>query len=819
MAFKQAVEAAVRDLRHGVRMLRRARGFTATAIIVLAIGIGANTAVFSAVNAVVLQPLPYPEPDRILQLVTSSPDQMTALASVPRFNIWREETRIFESLAAYQVSDPGVSLTRGPTPEHLRAVHVSADYFKVFGTTLVRGRQFTEAEDRPHGPHVVILSHGLWLRLFARDPGVVGRTLPLGGVAYEIVGITGPGFAAAPAADLWLPLQADRFSRDLANTLHVVGRLSKGVTMDAARFQVAETTPVFRRAFPLSLGPLEVFEAWPLHDVLAGDVTPILALLSGAVLFVLLIACLNVASLLLARGHRRGREIATRTALGASRGRIVTQLLIENGLLALAGGVMGLVAGQIAVRALVALSPGNALLSGPSGAAVALDRNVLIFTLAAAAITGLLSGTIPALQSSAVDLGAAFKTGSGSASSWRRSRAQAAFVVGQVMLALVLLVGAGLLIRTVAALRTADRGFDPRNVLTLDVSLSGSSFETTGAVGALVRNARQRLETVSGASRVAVSRGLPVEGGFGVPVQVERGPRPIVAGWRSVSSGYFEVYRIRLMRGRTFTDRDTGGALPVVIINDAMARQLYNRIDPIDSRLTIGVGSGPEFADVPRRVIGIVGNIAGAAANRAAEPMVYVPIDQVPDALTARNNRLFALTWAIRTSVPPRLLTSPAEIELRSAGLGLPVARVRTMEEAIAGTTTRATLLMTLLTAFAAVALLLAVIGLYGLMSWTVQQRTQEIGIRMALGALPGQVRRLVLVEGLRLAAAGIGAGVASALVLTRLMVSLVFGVATWDPAVFISVVALLATVACVAAGVPAHRATQIEPLRAFRDL
>jgi putative ABC transport system permease protein len=816
--MRARIEDFARDLRYALRMLRRTRGFTVTAIAVLAVGIGANTAVFSVVNAVMIRSLPYPEADRILQLVTQSPVGISTLASIPRFNVWREGTRVFEALAAYQVSDPGVSLTGADIPDHLRAMHVSREYFAVFGACLAYGRTFTSDEDRPHGPHAAILSHGLWVRRFGRDPSIVGRTIALGGSFHEVIGITHSGFSSDPPADIFLPLQADHFSMDQANTVRVAGRLAPQATIRAARFQVGATTPIFRRKFPLVLAPLEGFSVVPLRDIVVGDVKPALGLTSGAVIFVLLIACANVANLLLARGHKRRREIATRTALGARRTRIVAQLLTESALLALAGGVLGLFAGHAGVCALLSISSWNVPRVGAEGSAVTRDPNVLVFALSLALVTGCVFGVIPALHSSRVDLSAAFKdSGAASEPGWRRNRAQSALVVGEVMLALVLLVGAGLLIKTVMALRTMDRGFDPRNVLTLDVSLSGTSFDTADGIDALVRNARQRLETIAAVSDIAVSRALPVESSFGMTVAVDGAPTSIVASWRSVSPRYFDLYRIRLLRGRTFTDHDTTNTLPVVIINNAMARKFWNRMNPIGGRLTIGSEAGPAFRDPMRHVVGVVDDVQDTDANRSDEPTVYLPLAQVSDPITSRNNRLFPLTWSVRTSIDPRPLIGSVERELRSATGGLPPARVRTMEEIIAASTERAALLMALLTTFAGIALMLAIIGLYGLMSFSVQQRTHEIGIRIALGAVPGQVQTLVLLEGLRLALAGVASGMVAALMLTRLMVNLIFGVKTWDPVVFISVAALLSLIALIAAYVQAVRATRIAPLEALR--
>jgi len=815
--MSQPIADLLRDLRYAARMLIRTRGFTLTAIAVLAVGIGANTAVFSVVNVMLLRPLPYPESERLFQIVTDSPIGVSTLESVPRFNIWRSETRVFQALAAYQVSDPGVNLTEGGSPERLAAMHVSRDYFEVFGAALAMGRTFTVDEDRPHGAKVTVLSHRLWTRRFGRDPGMVGKTISLGDGFYEVVGVAERDVAPDPIVDLWLPLQVDPFSLDQAKTLHVVGRLRPDVTPRLARFQVAQTTPKFRSTFPLALGPLEAFTALPLQDVVVGNIKPILGLLTGAVFFVLLIACANIANLLLARGHRRRREIATRTALGASRWRIVSQLLTESLLLAIGGGIAGLFAGDRAVRALAAFSPID-IPRMTHDAAGGLDANVLFFSFAIAIFTGVVFGVVPAFESSKVDLTAALKdSGSASDQGWRRHRGQAALVVGEVTLALVLLVGSGLLIKTVMALRGADRGVDPRNVLTLDLPVSGSAFERTDAIARLEENARLRLAGLPGVEAVAVARALPIEPTFAMTVRVDKTPTPVVAGWRSISPQYFDVYRIRLVLGRRFTEHDTPGALPVVIINAALARKMWNRNDPIGGRLTIGTDAGPWLQDVPRHVVGVVADVRETDASTPAEPVVYVPLAQVGDALSARNNRLFPLTWSVRTSIEPRTLVSPIAREITAAAGGLPVARTRTIEEILAASTARTTFTMALLTAFAAVALLLAVIGLYGLMSYSVEQRAQEIGIRMALGAEPGQVRRLVLVEGLRLAIAGVVCGAAAALVLTRLMVNLIFGVATWDPTVFLSVATLLSVVALIAVYVPAARATRIQPLDALR--
>ena len=819
------VEDVMRDLRQAWRLMRRARGFTVAAIAVLAMCIGANTAVFSVVNALLLRPLPYPDADRIVQVViTHDPSRAnyTLDTSIPKFSAWKSKVRIFSHLAAYQAADPGVNLVGAGAPEHLSSLHVSREYFGVFGARALHGRLFKGAEDEPHGPPVVILSHGFWLRRFGGDRSIVGRGLPLGGTSHEIVGVLEPAFRSDRPADVYLPLQADRFSLDFANSVRVVGRMFRNITVERAGGQLANTSQEFRETFPMSMGPWEDFWAVPLRDAIVGDVKPALRMLSGAVVFVLLIGCANVATLLLARGQRRRREIATRTALGAPRSRVIRQLLTESTLLAAGGGVLGLAAGAVGLRAIVRAGADAIPSLARDAAAIALDPDVVWFTGGIAVVTGVLFGVLPAMTTSRVDLSAAFKdAGVAASGGWRRHRTQSALVVIEMTLAIVLLVGCGLMVRTLSALRDVDRGFDPRRVMVLDTSLNGTAIQQADAVEAIVRNARRRLETVPGVAAFGASRSLPLEPAFALPFTIGRravrAPFEGTVVWRGVSPGYFNVYRIPVLRGRGFDEHDDRDGQPVVIVNAALARRYWQTNEPVGEKITIGTGAGPEFRDGPRRIVGVVADPRDEEANRNPEPTVYVPLAQASDAMTVRNNRLFPLTWAVRTEIEPRLLQGPIERELRDATGGLPIARTRTMEEILSGPARRAGFQVALMTTFAAVALVLAVVGFYSLMSYSVQQRTQEIGIRMALGALPGDVRTMILVQGFRLAAAGILLGIGTSLVLTRVMVSLVFGVRTYDPAVFVGVALLLAIVALAAALIPAYRATRVDPLTAIR--
>jgi predicted permease len=817
----------VADLRYAARTLGRSPGFTLTAMAALALGIGATTSIFSVVNQVLLEPLPYPDPDRLVQLMTTSPIGDEPVVSIPKYAIWRDHTTVFESMAAYEIGGSGISLTEGAFPESLQAARVSADYFRLFGGQIAIGRSFSAQEDGPAGPRVAIISSRLWRGRFRGDPKLVGRTIALAYEPYQVIGVLAPGFPVAPPADVWLPLQADPSTSSHLSRVRVAARLKPGVTLKDAQGDVRDTNESFFRKYPYPKAPMlfmESFTAIPLRDAMVGDVRPALFLLVGAVGFVLLISCANVASLQLARAARRAREIAIRAALGAQPRQIVRQLLTESLVLSMGGGILGLGLGYVGVRELLAISPSDIPRIGANGSAIALNWRVFLFTLLVSVATGVLFGLIPALNASRTDVSSVVKDSvSQSGMGFRRNRGRSALVIVEMALALVLLAGAGLLIRTFVAMRTADRGFDEQNVLTLEMPLNNSQFERTSQVAQLVRAAERRIQNLPGVSGVAVTCALPLEPGLKMPFTVHGRDQSQVgryhgaATWRSVSPGFFDAFRIRLLRGRLFTDADDEQAAGVVLINQAMLKRFWQEVDanPIGDFITIGKGMGSGLEELPRQIVGVVADVRDAGLRM--EPMMFVPVAQVPDGMNAPHNRLLPLTWVVRATGPSALATGAIQQELQDVSGGLPLGRVRSMHEVVAASSARTQFYMMLLTVFAGIALLLAAVGLYGLMAFSVQQRTQEIGIRMALGAGPEDVRNLVVLQGMRLALLGISIGIPAALALTRVMVSMIFGIRTWDPAVFAAVAVLLSAVALFATYVPSLRATRVDPVDALR--
>jgi putative ABC transport system permease protein len=794
------------------------------AIAALALGIGANTAIFSVVNTVLLKPLTYPDPDRIVQFLLTAPGGSSPGASIPKYALWREKTDVFQDVSAYNFSGVGFNLTGGAYPEQIKGIHVTANYFRLFGATVERGRTFTAEEDRPHGPHVVVLSDGLWRRRYGADPNMIGKSIELGGEPYTVIGIIGSSFNFDPTPDIWVPFQFDLNTNDQSHYFVAAARLKPGVTLDRAKAQLKLSADEFRRKYPGGLmGPQEGFSVQRLQDAIVSDVRTSLLVLVGAVSLVLLIACANVANLLLVRATGRKREIAIRAAVGAGRGRIIRQLLTESVLLSGAGGVLGLVLGVIAVRALLAVNPGNIPRIGEHGSAVGLDWRVLLFTVAVSLLTGLLFGLIPALDASRADLSATLKESGGrTGSSFRQNKARSLLVISEMSLAIILLIGAALLIRTFVALRSVNPGFNAHNVLTLQMSLTGSRFEKTAGVAQLVRESVDRLESLPGIAAAGTTCCIPLEGGFGLPLIIvgrplTKGPSHGGAGWTSVSARYFDVYRIPILRGRTFTVRDDAGSTPVVIINQALAKQLWPKGDPLQDRIIIGKGVGPVFDEGPRQIVGIVGDIRDGGLNRDPRPNMYIPVSQVTNGMTALNARLGPIVWIVRTQGDPHGMSSVIQDELRKSSGGLPLARVRSMDEVVVSSTARADFNMLLLTIFGCSALLLAAIGIYALMAYSVQQRRQELGIRIALGADAVDVRNLVIFQGMRLALVGVLVGIAAAFGLTRLIANLLFGVKTWDPVVFISVPLILSAVALLAVWIPARRATQVNPVDALR--
>ncbi len=816
------MERFVQDLKHAIRLLRQSPGFTITAISALALGIGANTAIFSVVNTVLLKPLPYPEPERIVQLMNSGPQGEFAAASVPKYNVWRAQTQVLEDVAAYDSGGPGLNVSGGDRPEQVKGIHVSYEFFHLFGAPVALGRTFTAEEDRPRGGRVVVLSDGLWKRRFGGDPSVVGKTMTLGAEVYTIIGVIGSGFAFQPAPDLYLPFQADPESTVQAHFFTAAARLKPGVGLRAAKAGMGLAAEEFRRKFPRALAPNGSFTVEPIQETVVKDVRPALFILLGAVGCVLLIACANVANLLLARASGRSREIAIRAAIGAGRGRIMRQLLTESVLLSLIGGVLGLAIGAAGVRALLALNPGNIPRIGVDGSSVSIDWTVLAFTLLLSLLTGVVFGLVPALHASRADLNVTLKeTGARSGSSARQNKARSALVVAEMALAIVLLSGAGLLIRTFAALHSVDPGFDAHNVLTMETSLTGSRYDRTAGIYDMARLAVQRMEALPGVRAAAASSYLPLEGGLGLPFAIAgrpltNGPAHGGAGWAYVTSHFFDVFQIPVKSGRVFTERDDAGAPGVVVINEAFARQFWPHENPVGQRITIGPGMGPVFAEPAREIIGVVGDARDAGLNANPQPEMFTPVAQVRDAVMALNNKFMPLEWVVKTNVAPLSLSEPVKHVFQDVA-DLPAAHLRSMDEVVITSTSRNRFNTLLLGIFAGTAILLASIGLYGLMAYSVEQRTLEFGIRLALGADSSGLRNMVVRQAMLLAAAGIVVGLGAAFGLTRVMANMLYNVKPTDPLVFGSVALLLAIVAFLASYLPARKAVTVDPLIALR--
>ncbi len=817
------------DLRYAFRLLGSNRWFTAVAVITLALGIGATTAIFTVANAVLLKPLPYSEPDRIVKLGRLFPDGLGDATSIPKFMAWRAGTHSFSATALYGLFGQAMNLGAGDPPRQVRGLQVSNGYFEVFGVAPVLGRGFTQTEDLPGGARTVVLSYGIWQAEFGGDRSVLGRVVMLDGEPYVAVGVLPKGFQADPEADVWVALQADPNSANQGHYLAAAARLKPGVSLAAARSDMQLAGERFRRENPKWMDKTESAGAMPMREATVREVKTALAVLMGAVVFVLLIACANVANLLLARAASRQREMAVRAAIGASRWRVLRQLLTESVLLASLGGILGFGLGQWGVGALLKLAPGNIprLMSADGLEAVAppIDWRVALFTVGLALSTGILFGLFPALHASNPDLASSIKEGGGRAGTGlRHNRARSVLVVSEVALALVLLVGAALLIRTFVGLGAVKPGFDPHNILTMQTPMGGGNYNTTAKVDGFVVNVCRRIESLPGVEAAASSVTLPVSMGVDLPFNIVG--RPPAKGsqyngdeqWRSVSEHYFQVFRIPLLRGRGFRQADTAGSAHVVVINEAMARRYWPKEDPLGRSIVIGKGLGPkEFEDPPREIVGIAASVRETGLDAADVGVMYIPQSQVQEGVTGLLNQMVPLSWAVRTAANPLQMRTPVEKQFRSVDPAMTPTRERTMEQVVEKSVARQNFNMLLLGIFAGVALLLASIGIYGLMAYGVEQRRQEIGIRMALGADAGQVLRMVMTQGMKLAGAGVVVGLGLAWAMTRFLGSLLFGVHATDPVAFGCVALLLTAVALVATLIPARRAARLSPNQALR--
>ena len=798
----------LKDIRYGFRSLLKRPGFMAVAILTLALGIGANTAIFSVVNAVLLKPLPFDDPDRIVWLWDTQPQLPTAPTSLPDFLGWKEQNKSFDRLAAFQGGSVFVDAGDGTTDT--RVGLVTPELFSVFHVSPILGRTFTNDETLPVRFRVAVLSHSMWQNRFGSDPNVSGRTLQLNGIAYTIIGVMPAGFSFPDRAELWRPLPIDPAKLDPGpHYLNVVGRLKPEITLAQAQADMSAIAARLSQQYKEKNAGHGV-RLEPLTKVVVGDIGLALYILLGAVGFVLLIACANLANLMLARVGARQKEIAVRTALGASRLRIVRQLLTESIMLAVVGGGAGLLLAIWAVRWIVSLSAETI----PRVREISVDPRVAAFTFAVSVITGVLFGLAPAIQVSRPDLTDALKESGRSTAGLRRNRLRSALVISEVALSLVLLVGAGLMIRSFARLNQVDPGFKPDHAVTVGVALLRTRYpedeqvaqgfsqvleQATNAPGVLSAGAISDLP-LTGSN---ISDSFTIEGRPPIPKEAEPSTE-----YHIITPRYFESMGIPFLSGRDIASTDTRQSPNVVVINEAFARRHFAGENPLGHRLRL---QGQERD--PLLIVGVINNVRNLALDELPSPEVYVPYLQDP--LFPNYQR--SMTIVARTKSDTSAMAGTLRAALTSFDKSLPTYALKPLSEHLHDSLARRRFNLVLLSLFGGVALLLAAVGIYGVISYGVTQRTHEMGIRTALGAKPRDVIRLVVGQAMFLALGGVGIGLVAALALTRLMKGLLFNISVTDPTTFVAIALLMVFIALLACLIPARRATKVDPLIALR--
>ncbi len=808
------------DLKHGFRVLRKTPGFALSAIIVLALGIGANTAIFGIVNGVLLRPLPYAEPDRLVQLWHTPPQKQ--FPGVPRFALsaanyldWESQNTVFSSSAVYRFWQ--FRLTGNGEPRILRATRVEPTFFSVLGTRPLFGRVIDPSDDAAERQHVVVLSYGLWNSQFGADKQIIGKTIHLDGDAYTVIGVMPASFDKPESVSLWVPLvwtpeeKAVRGEHSMA----AIARLKPGVTGQQAQAQLDTIAARIAELYPADAAGWGAAVV-PLREETVGDVRKPLLMLFGAVVFVLLIACANVANLMLARTVDRRKEIAIRTAFGAKRTRIIRQVLSESLLVSVSGGALGLIVAHFGTE-LVVNYFGTSL---PRLADIKMDGAVLAFAFATAFVSGTVAGVAPAWRMSKSDPNEALKQGLGrldSPSSGKRTRA--ALVVTEVALSLVLLVGAGLMIRTLWNLRSVHPGFVADHVLTMRIGVAANEFTSEDQQVQFYDQVLQRVRALPGVQYAGVTDDLPLEGGSMQPVAVEGQPvvemahQPEVSV-RLLSPQFMTAMGIPIVRGREFTDADTSTSAPVVLVSESMARQFWPNQDPIGKRLTLTF-----FPKVVRQVVGVVGDVKDRGLdNQDAVSTLYWPLTQFYAPPAWGRFRAIGLALAVRTSSDPTSVTAAVRSAIHEISPATPLIEVRTMNAIVAESLSPQRFNMLLLAAFAGLALVLAAVGLYSVVAYATRQRVKEIGNRMALGAARADVLRAVVFDGLRPTLIGIALGTAAAISLSHLLATLIYGVKATDASTYVAVAGVLVSVGFLASIIPAYRATLVDPVRTLRD-